>query len=197
VIVRFIVRCFVGAVFVLSAQFANAQLPGGGSLPASEVAAFQANPNQVLNQFRDGGPLMVKQIRELLGSDKTTLGTIIGLARTANEDQRKAIAEGLAQIAKAYAANGDPGFANQIQQAVASSGIPELPKAYALAAGDTGTASTGGGGGGGGPSGAGAPQGGSNFGNFNGGSTFATNGTPNLLTGGGLGGGGFSQVSPF
>jgi hypothetical protein len=200
VTVQFVVRCFIGAAFMLSAQFANAQLAGqGATLPASEISAFQANPGQLLTQFRDGGPEMVKQIRSLVGSDKATLATIIALAKTANEDQRKAIGEGLAQIAKAYATN-DPAFANQIQQSVASSGIPELAKAYAQAAGDTATASTGGGGGaggGGGPSGAGAPGGGANPGSFSSTSNFAANGSSNLLTGGNSGGGGFSQISPF
>jgi hypothetical protein len=181
VIVRFIVRSFVGAAFVLSAQFANAQLAGQG-LPASEVASFQANPGQMLSQFRDGGPGMVKQVRDLVAADKTTVATIIAQAKAANEDQRKAIGEGLAQIAKAYA-QADPAFANQIQQAVATSGIPELAKAYAEAAGDTGTASTGGGGGGGGPNGTGAPQGGPNNGNFAPGNSFATNNS-SLITGG-------------
>jgi hypothetical protein len=192
-----VVRCFIGAAFVLSAQFANAQLAGQGTtLSASDISAFQANPGQLLSQFRDGGPEMVKQVRDLVGSDKATLATIIALAKTANEDQRKAIGEGLAQIAKAYAKN-DPASANQIQQAVANSGIPELAKAYAEAAGDTGTASTGGGGGGGGggPSGTGAPQGGPNFGTFNPTNSFAANGS-NFLTGGTVGGGGFSEISP-
>lgn len=202
-IIRFVVRCFIGAAFVLSAQFANAQVAGqGGTLPASEVSAFQANPGQLLSRFRDGGPELVKQVRDLAGSDKGTVATIIALAKTANEDQRKAIGEGLAQAAKAYA-KADPASANQIQQAVANSGIPELAKAYAEAAGDTGTASTGGGGGGGGggPSGPGAPQGGPNNGQFPGGNNFAANGFSNLLTGGGIGGGsgggGTNQVSPF
>jgi len=199
VIIRFLVRCFIGAAFVLSAQFANAQLAGqDGALPASELSAFKADPGQLLARFHDGGPGMIKHVRDLMGSDRTTLTTIIALAKNANEDQRKAIGEGLAQIAKAYA-KADPGAANQIQVAVVNSGIPELAKAYAEAAGDTGTASTGGGGngGGGGPSGSGAPQGGPNGGPFNNGNSFAANNTPNLLNGGGVGGGGFNQLSPF
>jgi hypothetical protein len=196
--VRFLACGLVGGFLMLSPQLANAQVPGNGAtLPPATVSAFQANPGQLLGQFRDGGPDLTKQVIDLVGSDKATLATIIALAKTANEDQRRAIANGLAQVAKAYA-QGDPGFANQIQVSVANSGLPEFAKAYAEAAGDTGTASTGGGGGGGGggPSGTGAPQGGPNTGPFNGGNNFAANGFSNLLNGGGLSGGSFSQVSP-
>jgi hypothetical protein len=193
--VRFLVHGLVGGLLMLSPQLVNAQVPSGATLPPAAVSAFQANPGQLLSQFRDGGPDMTKQVIDLVGSDKATLATIIALAKTANEDQRKAIANGLAQVAKAYA-QGDPGFANQIQISVANSGLPEFAKAYAEAAGDTGTASTGGGGGGGGGPIAGPPTGGPSTGFFNGGNNFAANGTPNLLNGGSLGGGGFSQVSP-
>jgi hypothetical protein len=192
--VRFLARGLVGGLLMLSPQLANAQVPGGATLPPSAVSAFQANPGQLLSQFRDGGPDLTKQVIDLVGSDKATLATMIALARTANEDQRRAIANGLAQVAKAYA-QGDPGFANQIQTTVANSGLPEFAKAYAEAAGDTGTASTAGGGGGGGGPVSGPPTGGPNTGPFNGGNNFAANGS-NLLNGGGTGGGGFSQVSP-
>ena len=194
--VRFLACGLVGGFLMLSPQLANAQVPGNGAtLPPATVSAFQANPGQLLSQFRDGGPDLTKQVIDLVGSDKATLATIIALAKTANEDQRKAIANGLAQVAKAYA-QGDPGFANQIQVSVANSGLPEFAKAYAEAAGDTGTASTGGGGGGGGGPTTGGPTGGPNGAPFTGGNNFAANGTPNLLTGGSLGGAGFSQVSP-
>lgn len=184
-IVRFVVRFFIVAAFVASCQFASAQVVGQGG----------ANPGQVLSQFRDGGPEMVKQTRDLVAADKAAVAAIIAFARTANEDQRKAIAEGLAQTAKANTQS-DPAFANQIQQAVAASGIPDFAKAYAEAAGDTGTASTGGGGGGGGGPITGAPTGGPNNGNFNPANSFAPNNFSNNLTGGAVGSASFSQFTP-
>jgi hypothetical protein len=190
---RVIVTSLVGAVFALSVQFANAQTPGGGA-PPSVVAAFQANPSQLLTQFPNGGPDMTSQVRALITADRTTLSTIISLARNANQDQRKALAQALADTAKQAAAN-DPAFANQIQQAVATSGISEFAKAYAEAAGDTGTASTGGGGGGGGPNVPGAPTGGPNTGGFPGGNSVVANGFTNLLTGGSLGGAGGTSTT--
>ncbi len=162
-------------------------------MPPAAIAAFLANPGQLLNQFPNGGPGLAKQVSDLMGSDKSTLATLIAFAKTANEDQRKAIAQGLAQAAKAYAA-GDPAFANQIQQSVANSGLPEFAKAYADAAGDTGTAATGGGGagGGGGPNVAGAPTGGANTGTFAG-YHWCQELKSGLAGLSGVGGGGFSQ----
>jgi hypothetical protein len=185
---RIVISGFIGAALVLSAHVANAQIAGGAAtLPPSVVSAFQANPGQLLTQYPNAGPEFIKQLRDLLSSNKATLQTIIALAKNATEEQRKAMAGVLADVAKAYAAAGDPAFANQIQVAVANSGIPEFAKAYAEAAGDTGTAATGGGGGGGGPSTNGAPSGGANPGNTNNGNTFVANGATNLLTGGTLG----------
>ena len=190
---RSVVRYSFGAMLMLSTQLANAQISGQGpAVPAAAIAAFLANPGQVMNQFPNGGPGLAKQVADLMDSDKSTLATLIAFAKTANEDQRKAIAQGLAQAAKAYAA-GDPAFVNQIQQAVVNSGLPEFSKAYAEAAGDTGTASTGGGGGGGGgPTVVGAPTGGANAGIFPG-TTGFNNQSTGLLGSSGVGGGGFSQ----
>jgi hypothetical protein len=193
---RLVVRCSIAAIFVLCAQLANAEVAGQGSKMApAEVAAFLANPGQVVSQFPNGGPGLVKVVGDLMGSDKATLATLIAFAKGANEDQRKAIAQGLAQAAKAYAA-GDPAFANQIQTSVANSGLPEFSKAYAEAAGDTGTAATGGGGGGGGggPNVAGTPTGGQNNGSTPG--TGGTNNKPTgLLSSTAVNGGGFSQIN--
>lgn len=195
--VRFAVRCLVGASLILSTQVAKAQVNGQSTLPASAVTAFQANPGQLLSQFPNGGPDMITQIVGLLGADKAALPTIITLAKTANEDQRKAMAGALAQVAKAFA-SGDPTFAGQIQLAVAASGLPEFAKAYAEAAGDTGTAAAGGGGGGGGggATSSGPPTGGSNSGGGVAGSTFAAS-RASGLTSGSLGGVSSSQASPF
>lgn len=189
-IARFFVRCLAVVVLLFSAQAANAQTTPGQSTPTVAQTLGQS-------QFVNGGAAMANEVQSLL-ADKTNLAAIIAFARTANEDQRQAIAQGLAQTAKASATGGDPGYANQIQQAVAGSGLPELAKAYAEAAGDTGTASIGGGGGGGGggPTAGGPPTGGPNSGNAPGGST-STRTQAFGLTGGGLGGGGFSQVSSF
>ena len=190
---RSVVRFSLGAMFVLSAQLANAQGAGqGGGVSSSEMGTFMSNPGQDMNRFPNGGQDLTKRVADLVKTDKAALAKLIEFAKTANEDQRKAIARGLADAAKAYASQaGDPGFANQIQQAVANSGLPEFAKAYAEAAGDTGTASTGGGGGGG-PI-AGGPTGGQNTGTFP-----TTSGTNNLFSAPGspgVGGSSFAQTT--
>ncbi|WP_213769880.1 hypothetical protein [Bradyrhizobium sp. dw_78] len=182
-IVRFAARLLLSVALIVPAGFANAQ-------------TAQQGPSQPSLAQSPGE--LTKNVRDELTSDKTFLDSIIALLKAGEPDQQTAIAQGLAQAAKTYAANNDPAFANQIQQAVAATGLTEIIKAYASIAGDTGTASTGGGGGtgGGGPNTAGAPTGGANNGGFNGGSNFAANGTPNLLTGGSLGGASFSSFTP-
>jgi hypothetical protein len=178
--VRFVVRCFAIVALLLSAQVARAQ---------------QQTPAEVLNQAQlaNGGRAMEDAVQNLMTADKANLAAIIAFAKTANEDQRRAIGKGLANVAKAYAAGGDPANANSIQQAVVNSGLPELAKAYADAGGDTGTASIGGGGGTGGLNS--PPTGGPNTGTTVGGNSFAANQASNL-SGGNVGGGGFSSSSP-
>jgi hypothetical protein len=182
---RFVVRFLAIAALLLAAQAASAQ-PG-------------PTANEVLSQpqFVNGGQDLASAIQSLMGDkSEATLAAIINFAKTANEDQRKAIGQGLAAVAKAAAAAGDPQFVDTVQHAVVISGLPELQKAYADAGGDTGTASAGGGGGGGGggPTTVGPPTGGPNTGSTPGGNTFPANlGTSLTITG--TGGGGFTQPS--
>jgi hypothetical protein len=179
-IIRFMTCFLLGVALMLPAGSANAQATSQG---ASQPSLTQSTGE------------LTRNVRELLTSDKTSLDSLISLMKAGNPDQQTAIAQGLAQAAKAYASNNDPAFANQIQLAVAATGLTEVVKAYAAIAGDTGTASTGGGGGGGsgGPNTAGAPQsGGSNGGSNPIGSTFAVNAGGNLLTGGSVGAASFS-----
>ncbi|MFT4115673.1 hypothetical protein [Bradyrhizobium sp.] len=194
---RFAVKLLVGAALTFSAQVANAQVGGQTpNLSPAQISAFQANPGQLLGQFPNGGQGLVSQISDLASADKNTVAAIIALARNANEDQRKSIAQGLATAAKAYASANDPASANRIQQDVVASGLPEFQKAYAEAAGDTGTAASGGGGGGGGggPTASGPPSGGSNSSNGPDGNTFTAS-RFSLTSGSGLGG--VTPVSPF
>ena len=173
-----------GVILLLSAQNVVAQQG-----PAAQT------PVQVLSQYPDGGAALESQVQTLMNADRSNLAAIIAFARTATEDQRKAIARGLANVAKAYAAS-EPGFAAQIQRSVAAAGLPDFAKAYAEAAGDTGTAAAGGGGGGGGgPTAIGPPQGGSNSGAFVEGNNFAATSTSGLLTPGGLGSAGTTTTS--
>jgi hypothetical protein len=181
---RLIVGCFAIAALLLSVPVARAQQTPTGVLGQGQLA--------------NGGKAMEDAVQNLMNSDKTNLAAIITFAKTANEDQRRAIGRALANVAKAYASGGDPGSANSIQQAVVTAGLPELAKAYADAGGDTATASSGGGGGsGGGATQVGPPSGGPNSGTTPGGNNVAAN-TASNLSGGTAGGGGSSNpASPF
>jgi hypothetical protein len=173
-IIRFMACFLLGIALMMPAGAANAQ--------ATPQGPSQANLAQSTGE-------LTRNVRDQLTSDKTSLDFLIRLLKAGNPDQQTAIAQGLAQAAKAYASNNDPAFANQIQLAVAATGLTEVIKAYASIAGDTGTASTGGGGGGGGGGPInGPPGGGANTGVLPAGNNFAANGSTNLLTGGALGG---------
>ncbi|SHJ85667.1 hypothetical protein SAMN05444159_1700 [Bradyrhizobium lablabi] len=155
-----------------------------GTLSTAAINSFLANPGQLLNSFPNGGQGLAQRTREYLAADKAALEPLIKLLQSANKDQQDAMASGLAQAAKAYSGS-DQQFSNEIQTAVARTGIEEVIKAYASVAGDTGTASTGGGGGAGGGSGgatgSGLPSGGTNGGTFPTAAAFPN--AFNLLTG--------------
>src|SRR3977135_1800155 len=97
-------RVLVGATFglclLMSPQLAVAQLAGVTPLPATTISAFTANPGQLLTQFPSGGQGLVALARDYLTSDKSTLAGLIGILANANQDQRLAIAKGLAEAAK-------------------------------------------------------------------------------------------------
>ena len=61
---------------------------------------------------------MVAQVRDLTGSDASTLSALVGLLATANTNQTNAIGTGLGQTA-VLAVKTDPAYANAIQQAIA------------------------------------------------------------------------------
>jgi hypothetical protein len=117
---------------------------------------FQANPDQVLADFPNGGPELISLIRELAIADQADLPLIIGLLANANPDQANAIGTGLGQAALASVAT-NQAYANAIQTALASANNQTASLAYAAVMGDQGTGATGAGGGGGG--GGGGPVG--------------------------------------
>lgn len=160
-----------------------------------DVAAFLANPSQVLQDSPDGGATLVSAIRALALASQDTLPAIISLLATATSNQESAIGAGLGQAYQALAQS-NPDYAAQIASALAASGDQVAITAYAAVTGNvpTTTADGGGGGGGGGVGGAvtsTTPTGGSASGSLGGGGTTSTaNSTQNQLTsaGGAVGG---------
>jgi hypothetical protein len=162
-----------------SADFALGQ---GTNLPTITVQQFQANPSALLRSAN-----LTNDVAALLTADHGLLNSIIGLLASATPARKRAIIDGLAQVANNAKAV-DPPFALAIQQAVAATRDQVLIGWFDAAAGQQGTASTGGGGGGGsgggGPTGSASGQGGG--GSTGGGqnSQGAGNSFGNLLSGG-------------
>jgi hypothetical protein len=131
--------------------------PGGSTamaakLSSQEISQFLANPTATLTANPNGGGRLVVTVRDLMLSDPATLDAIIKLLASANPAQQTAIGSGLGQAAQALVTT-NPTLANQIQAALAASGVPLAIASYSAVTGNVEIGSTGGGGGGGGGSG--------------------------------------------
>src|SRR5665647_356254 len=80
------------AVGLSAANAQQAQVPS--------VAAFLANPGQLLQQNPNGGQLLAGEVQQLALTDASTFRVFLGLLAIANDLQKRAIAEGLAQATK-------------------------------------------------------------------------------------------------
>ncbi|HWA85973.1 MAG TPA: hypothetical protein VG710_07115, partial [Opitutus sp.] len=188
-------------------------LPAGGLIAQGDsqaVSQFLANPTQALQQYPNGGAQLISLMRDVAVAHPEALSTIMSALSSANTDQQAAIGSGLGQAAQ-ISVRTDQAYANQIQQALASSNSDAAKTAFAGVTGDTTIGAAGGGGGGGGgggvrgpvnsglPTGGGGSGGGSTGGGFSNGHSGLTggsggpggsggNGSTQLLTGGGTGG---------
>ena len=155
------VRYFLGAVFGAVGLLAV----GTGLLHAQQaqnpqpltVSAFMANPNQLLQQYPNGGSLMISVIQQLALADPATFNVLLGLVGNANDTQRGALGEGLAQAAKIEVLTNQQ-LAVQWQQQIEAITDPAFKVAATNAFGDVQLGAIGGGplgSAGGGPGGAG------------------------------------------
>jgi hypothetical protein len=97
------------------------------ALPAQTIQEFLSDPAALLAQFPDGGEQMVARVRDLAGSDASTLSALVGLLATANTNQTNAIGTGLGQTA-VLAVKTDPAYASAIQQAIARTSTNRVNK---------------------------------------------------------------------
>jgi hypothetical protein len=191
-ITRFITGA-IFAAFVTAAVGMSAAQAQQTQIPT--VSAFLANPGQLLQQNPNGGSLLASGVQQLALADPSTFKILIGLVANANDLQKAAIAQGLAQAAKIEVLT-NQALAADWQQQIAAITDPTFKTAALNAFGDVQLGAVGGaaGGGvwglGGGVGGAGgggaAPIG-------QGGSAVATNSFN--FTGGASGGGSFSSTS--
>lgn len=186
----------------------DAQTTGGASVPAfakapdSIVARFKADPQSLLTTYASAGLPLSTQVRSLVLADPTLVGTLIDLAKRANDAQRAAMGAGLAEAARSLAA-ANPQLAAQIQADVAQSGLTPLITAFIAGSNGVQTAATGAGGGaaGSGAAGSGGPAGGvgnssgSNSGSNPGGVSFGTTNAASPFGSLGPSGGGVTSAS--
>ncbi len=144
---RAILAIFVLAYFGLSA--ANAQ-----QYQAPSVAAFLANPAQLLARNPNGGQLLANEVQQLALTDPSTFRVLLALLANANDLQKRALGEGLAQATKIEVLT-DQALAEGWQDQIAAINDPTFETAATNAFGDVQLGAVGGGplgGAGGGPS---------------------------------------------
>ena len=144
----------VTAVTGIAGGAANAQQPG-----TPTVTAFLADPEQLLLLNPNGGPLLANAVQQLLLLDSATFKVIISLLPNANELQKIAIAQGLAQAAKIEVLT-DQELAQEWQGQILEISEPTFRAAAVSAFGDVQIGVVGGAAGGDAGAGLGGPGGG-------------------------------------
>jgi len=152
---RFIAGAILAA-FVMAAVGMNAA--NAQQTPA--VSAFLANPGQLLQQNPNGGSLLANAVQQLALTDPSTFKTLLGLLADANDAQKGAIGQGLAQAAKIEVLTNQT-LAADWQQQIAAINDPPFKTAAANAFGDVKLGAVGGGAAGAAGSGLGGPGSGS------------------------------------
>lgn len=118
--------------------------PGGGSGGQTNVSAFTDNPGQLLQQHPNGGLRLSSAVQQIALADPTTFKTLMGLLAQANDQQKGALGEGLAQAAKILVLTNQP-LATEWQQQIAGITDPAFQTAAINAFGDVELGAIGGG----------------------------------------------------
>ena len=143
-VVERVIRFTAGVIFAASV-FAvvgiNAAYAQKTEPPTAE--AFIANPGQLLQQYPNGGLLLIKAVEQLALADPSTFKLLIGLLPNANDLQRGAIGEGLAQATKVEVL-ADQTLAADWQEQIAAITDPAFKVAATDAFGDVAIGAVGG-----------------------------------------------------
>ncbi len=138
----------IGAAFVMatmglsSAHAQPSQPPQQSQTPA--VSAFLANPEQLLQQNLNGGSQLSNEVQALALADPATFKVLLGLTQKANDVQKGAIGEGLAQATKIEVLT-NQALAEDWQQQIAAITDPTFQLAATNAFGDVQLGAVGGG----------------------------------------------------
>lgn len=119
----------VGCFGISSAFAQSSEPPAMTPVSLTNVQAFLAAPESLLQKYPFGGISMATEVRNLVVSDGSTIDALVALAKTAGPSQKSAIGAGLAQAARALVAT-QPDLAAAIQQKVAESGDQQLTTAF-------------------------------------------------------------------
>ncbi len=138
---RTLVGAVLSALVMLSIGAGQASAQQAQALTLSQ---FLANPNQLLQQFPEGGSQMALLVQQFVIDDASTTPLIARLVAAANPRQKGAIGEGLAQAAKIIVLT-DQARAEDVQKLVASLNDPVVNVAFANGLGDVKLGAVGGG----------------------------------------------------
>ena len=121
------------AAFVMAAVGMSAANAQQSQTPTA--SAFLANPGQLLQQNPNGGSLLSNAVQQLALSDPSTFKALLGLLANANDAQKGAIGQGLAQAAKIEVLTNQT-LAADWQQQIAAINDPTFKTAALNAFGD-------------------------------------------------------------
>jgi hypothetical protein len=138
---RFIVGAILAAFVVAAVGMSAAKAEQAPTPTASE---FLANPGQLLQQNANGGSLLANAVQQLALSDPSTFKVLLGLVANANDAQKGAIGQGLAQAAKIEVLTNQT-LAADWQQQIAAITDPSFKTAATNAFGDVQLGAVGGG----------------------------------------------------
>jgi hypothetical protein len=127
VVVRALFAVIVISAIGMSAANAQSLTPAG--------RAFLANPTQLLQQYPDGGSPLANIVQQLALSDFSTFKVLLGLLASANDPQKRALGEGLAQAAKIEVLTNQP-LAEDWQNQIAAIADPIFSAAATNVFGD-------------------------------------------------------------
>jgi len=129
-------RLIAGAIFAASILVPIAPNTASAQQTQPPTAkAFLVNPQQLLQQYPNGGQLLIKAVQQLALEDPSTFKVLIGLLKDANDLQRGAIGEGLAQATKLEVL-ADQALATEWQQEIVAITDPTFKTAALNAFGD-------------------------------------------------------------
>jgi hypothetical protein len=152
--------CFVTIAATAASQGAYAACYASDQqMSPQAVSDFLNNPTSLLSKPENaqGGGSLIDAVRDLVASNPSTLPAVIGVLKSANDGQQKAIGTGLG-LAANLCTRPDPNFAADISEQLAQSESDPAKTSYAAIIGKpTGSVAGGGAGGGVSSGGVGGP----------------------------------------